>query len=225
VRKEEQGTLAPPGIPMREIEKEVVVMVHIGKGNHKLGTSILTFSIPPIITCIGSTPHCRDICYGLKGRLIFKSAKAAFWENFSATMKDTFVREMTNALTKKLRSGKFKAFRIHVVGDFYSQEYLEKWKEIARRFPDLRFTAWTKSWQLDFSKLPENMNVFYSIVKDTIVVNPTIHRYCILDEDGKYLKRKDVFVCPYLEIGKGACEQCWACYGEHPPKILILRKH
>ena len=200
------------------------MMVHIGRGNHKLGKSILTFSIPPVITCIGSTPHCREICYGLKGRLIFKKAKDAFWENFIASMKADFVEEMTKAIMRKLKRGDVKAFRIHFVGDFYNQAYLNNWKEIARIFPDLRFAAWTKSWQLDFSGRPENMNVFYSIVKDTVVVNPTIHRYCILDEEGKYLKRKDVFVCPYPDIKEGACEQCWACYRDNPPEVLVLRR-
>ncbi len=107
---------------------------------------------------------------------------------------------------------------------FYSQEYLEKWKEIARRFPGIRFASWTKSWQLDFSKLPENMNVFYSIVKDTAVVNPKIKRYCILDEDGAYLNRSDVFVCPYPDTKEGACERCWACYRDNPPEVLVLRR-
>ncbi|WP_427366532.1 GP88 family protein [Candidatus Caldatribacterium saccharofermentans] len=198
---------------------------YIGGRSRKLGRSILTFSLPPILTCIGSTPHCREICYGVKGgQVLLTRVVKSYNRNLAATEKPNFVERMARAIENAMQSGEVKAFRIHVVGDFYSQAYLEKWKEIARRFPDLRFAAWTKSWQLDFSKLPENMNVFYSIVKDTVVVNPTIHRYCILDEEGKYLKRKDVFVCPYPDIKEGACERCWACYRDNPPEVLVLRR-
>lgn len=39
-------------------------------------------------------------------------------------------------------------FRIHVSGDFYSVEYVEKWREIVEERQDVTFYAYTRSWRI-----------------------------------------------------------------------------
>jgi hypothetical protein len=50
------------------------------------------------------------------------------------------------------QSGK-KFFRIHDSGDFFEEEYLSQWKQIARRLPHIHFWApsriWATSWGID----------------------------------------------------------------------------
>lgn len=55
-------------------------------------------------------------------------------------------------------------FRIHDSGDFFSKKYLQQWKEITRRLPDITFWApsriWATGWGVDavndFNTPPEN---------------------------------------------------------------------
>jgi hypothetical protein len=56
-----------------------------------------------------------------------------------------------------------KAVRIHGSGDFYSQEYLDKWISIAKINPSIRFYCYTKSLHLDWSNLPANFVVIQSM--------------------------------------------------------------
>jgi len=39
------------------------------------------------------------------------------------------------------------AFRLHVIGDFYSVEYIEMWIAIANRLPRVIFFGSTRSWR------------------------------------------------------------------------------
>ena len=51
----------------------------------------------------------------------------------------------------------YQVVMVHNHGSFYSQVYLDKWKEIARRCPQTTFWFLSKSEALDFSELPSNV--------------------------------------------------------------------
>jgi hypothetical protein len=53
--------------------------------------------------------------------------------------------------------------RIHDSGDFYSQEYLNKWADVARALPHLTFYAYTKSLHLKLDGLPDNLRIVQSL--------------------------------------------------------------
>jgi hypothetical protein len=58
--------------------------------------------------------------------------------------------------------------RVHESGDFYSPEYFEEWLEVARRFPDATFYAYTKAWDIvlpRLAELPDNFVVIFSLDK------------------------------------------------------------
>lgn len=57
--------------------------------------------------------------------------------------------------------------RVHESGDFYSQEYLEKWKQIWRLTPDVKYLAFTKSFHLDFIGIPKNVSIYNSVDETT----------------------------------------------------------
>lgn len=61
----------------------------------------------------------------------------------------------------KLSSNKKqKTVRIHVSGDFYSQEYFDAWCEVARRNPTTLYYAYTKSipfWIARLGSIPSNL--------------------------------------------------------------------
>jgi len=197
----------------------------IGFGNKKLGKNILTFSLPPVVTCPGSTPYCRKICYAKKGFMLAPTVLKSWTQNFQQSQEPDFVDKVVGDVKNKLtKNPNIKAMRIHVAGDFYSQAYLEKWKQIAKLLPELRFVAWTKSWMLDFSNLPENFVVFYSMMKDTEHV-ADLSRTAVMVDNLEYAKKINGFLCPYEELKGSACEKCFVCYSANPPQTVVFRKH
>jgi hypothetical protein len=60
---------------------------------------------------------------------------------------------------------KFQYVRIHESGDFYSQSYVNKWVQIVKANPELKFLAYTKSHALNFDELTKqpNMTLRYSV--------------------------------------------------------------
>ncbi len=53
--------------------------------------------------------------------------------------------------------------RLHDSGDFFSQPYLDAWCEVMGQFPKVKFYAYTKSFHLDFSRIPSNFQVVQSM--------------------------------------------------------------
>jgi hypothetical protein len=80
-------------------------------------------------------------------------------QGFVDTMKATFeVRENKRGIFKS------KVFRIHVGGDFESQQYFDAWCEFVKHYPELIFYAYTKSALYALKHdLPSNFRITHSI--------------------------------------------------------------
>ena len=78
--------------------------------------------------------------------------------NFRASKGPEFV---ANA-GRDLAGIRAKTIRVHDSGDFYNQDYLNKWIAIAKQFPDKKFYAYTKSFHLNYSEMPSNFKVIQS---------------------------------------------------------------
>jgi len=119
---------------------------------------------------------------------------------------------------KQIRNKNVKHVRIHPLGDFYSQEYLEKWLEIIESCPDTRFLAYTRNHEMMIGKIPENLAIYFSLDDSTIHVNPGIDRTAKMFEPPvvrKYYEHMEPvdlgdstrrFVC------SARCEHCKACW-------------
>lgn len=110
-------------------------------------------------TCIGALA-CRAVCYAKQGAYVFPVVQKARKRNLKLSQQKNFVSLVVADL---LRMRKVNTVRLHDAGDFYSQEYLEKWYEIAKALPELTFYAYTKSLHLDFSKRPKNLRITQSL--------------------------------------------------------------
>ena len=135
----------------------------LSKTNSKLKVDgILSFGLPPVKTC-PAAGECLKFCYGCKGmyKVFKKTIEQAQNRRLEAT-KDMFFFATLNS---ELRSMKKRptAIRIHDTGDFYSQEYFDKWVDVASSNPDILFYAYTKSLHLDFSKRPSNLKLIGSV--------------------------------------------------------------
>jgi len=141
-------------------------------------------------------PHadaCVNVCYARQGTYIFPKVRAAHVRNLEWTLDDLdgWAEAMTVELSHKRfrptgtpRVGAFPegdtpdpllarwagaggaAVRIHDAGDFYSDEYLSAWKQIAAATPDVLFYAYTKEVTLvrsNSTPTPENFRVLFSL--------------------------------------------------------------
>lgn len=158
--------------------------ITIGKGNMKLDDSIGIFNLPAIKTC-PNCKTCAKTCYARKaeighhGHIVLPCRE----KNLQASKLDSFVEDMVETITKS----KVKVFRIHESGDFYSQEYADKWSEIAKRLPGVQFYTYTKS---PYRPNAANINIVESILPDGSL------NYGKLDEVVEKASKFNAFVCP-----------------------------
>jgi hypothetical protein len=148
----------------------------LGNGNSKLqktakefGVRIFNFSIPAgndkksgKITCpfAGS---CLKLCYAKRGMYRFGNVERALTKRYEASKEENFVQTITDELAK-VKKDKQTYVRIHDSGDFYSPSYFQKWLEIARLNPSVRFYAYTKSHSfIRGIELPENFDLIFSL--------------------------------------------------------------
>jgi hypothetical protein len=171
-------------------------------GNSKTGVGVFIFNLPAQSTCIGSTPMCRSKCYAMKAQRKYPATRDQRDHNMACALSNEFVDDVVELLNLN----KFQTFvRIHESGDFYSQEYLDKWIQIARKCKTKRFLAFTKSTNLDFSKLPENLVIYVSKFPDSPDVPRELSKRPIAYA-GTCTTRKNVLAC------SGTCSSCVECW-------------
>ena len=114
------------------------------QGNRKLGASIHLWSVPAIGTCPGSSALCRSVCYANSGRFLTHHVKERLGWCYKQSLRNDFVERMVAEIRRK----GVLVLRIHCSGDFYSREYAEKWLEIMRQCPRVRFYFYSRSWRV-----------------------------------------------------------------------------
>jgi hypothetical protein len=191
-------------------------MLSVGM-NRKLGKNVGVFNLPARKTCPGATSYCGKICYAMKAERCYKSARDSREKNYQASLGLDFVTNMIAELTKFRTKGD--KVRIHESGDFYSQEYLDKWIAIAATFPaSIVFLAYTKMYdRLDFSRKPENMIIYASydpVTAAAIGTAPDGLKECIIVDDASKAPA-GWHVCPPVSKNHHnycgvSCTVCWA---------------
>jgi hypothetical protein len=169
--------------------------MYISSGNRKM--SIPTWSLPAKKTCPGSTRQCRKACYACKAEKMYKGVYPCRNENYLDSKREDFVDLMVAMIGKK----KSDLFRIHESGDWYSQEYLDKWFDICKALPKVRFLAFTKSFALDYSNKPENLEIIWSVFPDSKNV-PSTGKRAYAGKCGS----GNIMECI------GSCDNCGICW-------------
>jgi hypothetical protein len=148
-----------------------------GAGNGKLAEDIATFSLPSGYSCPGARaclakanidtgritdgPHQEFRCFSASTEAAFPSTRISRWNNYKLLIAARTVDKMAKLLISGVGTTprNTRAVRVHVAGDFFSQDYFDAWMKTARHYPDLKFYAYTKSlpfWVARLGKLPSN---------------------------------------------------------------------
>ena len=191
----------------------------LSKGSHKLPKDTAIFNLPHMTTCPGATEECKKYCYAAKAERIYKGTVPFRQKNFELSKTEEFPELVIKTLS---RMRVLKRVRIHESGDFYNQEYLNKWVKIAKALPGIIFTAYTKSLHLDFTEMKKLPNVvlFASIDPTTpkymLEANTIEAKATVVAKDGE--APKGYFLCP------GSCKSCNHCYTPGASSVAF-RKH
>ncbi len=116
-------------------------MNYLIKGNKATGPEVYLFNLPIDKTC-HPTPWCKENCYGKKGYYLRfrKNAEKGAKRRYKLSLSREFIKTITEEIFRR----KIFLVRVHVIGDFYSKEYVRKWIKIAKNCPQTRFRTTTK---------------------------------------------------------------------------------
>ena len=203
--------------------------VFVSPGNDKLDSEdgsvrLPNISLTPEATCPGATELCKRFCYA---KQIVKYSPNALvrWtvnEHIVRHDLDGFYHDMW----AYLRINPCQYFRLHVGGDFFSQEYLETWYRVAEDYPNTRFLAFTKSFHLDYSCKPDNLMVMWSVFPDTDreTLPPGPCAWTLLEEAGIFyeilIKER-----PRMDAAircVGGCASCGICFHSDVNNVDVI---
>lgn len=126
-------------------------------GNKKLAKSVAHFSLPSGWTCPGAKDCLTKVCplkatlkqfgkgyrcYSASQEAYLPSVRKARWHNFDL-LKGKSHNQTVNLIEQSLP--KVSVIRLHVAGDFFSQNYFDAWLEVAKNHPQILFYGYTKS--------------------------------------------------------------------------------
>ena len=134
------------------------------KTSKKFGVRVFNWTLPAYKTKSGKltcpmADSCIKFCYARKGFYTWSNVNKAHEERYEFSKTDEFV----SAMIKEIKRKKADYVRVHDSGDYYSKAYLNKWFEIMKALPDVRFYSYTNMVDMMHkAELPENFDVIFS---------------------------------------------------------------
>jgi hypothetical protein len=188
-------------------------------GNHKLSRNVGVWTLPRS-TCIGS-----GVCYGYCYARTFETMPTVInYRNTRLNLSKDISFE--NNMIQEIKDSNFKYIRLHECGDFYNQEYLDKWKRIAMKLPNKTFMTYTKAFDLDlWNNKPKNLIIFqsYGSNKDDVIDPNNNTAKVIFHKDE--LESNDK-LCPYGQSSFTKCAECCKyCYNKNNIKHVSFLIH
>ena len=104
-------------------------------------------------------PKCKFRCFSASGEVLFPLVYKLRKENWRQLLKAKTTDKMFRLLYSSLPKNAG-IVRIHVGGDFFSQQYFDAWIALAYSRPDILFYAYTKAiayWQARRDRIPSNL--------------------------------------------------------------------
>ena len=207
-----------------------MALVQISTSVSKLGESIPTVNLPPIITCRPDAPcgKCAKEgggCYAMRGHFSFPKVKARLMENLKAYRENPklFFEMIAQAFDN------YKYARYFSSGDIVDEQFLKGMCWVARKCKTTKFLCFTKKYELvnkyieDGHVIPKNLKIVFSAWRDFVPENPynlpmTFVRFPGKVESNNLIPEK-TFKC------KGSCAACKKCWELKKGEVVEFKKH
>lgn len=182
----------------------------ISFGNRVLPKHIAIFNIPTEVTC----PYCdlcKSTCYAKKAERLYPQVLPSRYKNLRLTESPQFADDMA----KLIDHMGIIMMRPHEAGDYYNQEYADKWDYIIRKNPHVRFFAYSKS-----EYRPRERSNYHTV--NSLLPDGTIN-YGSEDYIKEKAKKFHAVICPYQNKGQKVCgSKCDICFQE---EYVLFKKH
>ena len=203
--------------------------VHMTNQNSKTGVACWNLSMPTL-TCREDAP-CRPenggSCYCEKGRQAFAKNKACRLRNWRILQENR--EDYWEQVEFRLKHSPLPYFRYNDAGEIPDYQYITEMVELAEKFPDIKFLAYTKMYEMvnqwiydhgdSADVLPENLCIRFSPWdKDWYVPNPYDLPMAWVD-----FKRKEInpefpekcASCPNQKDKNVKCCGCGICFNKN----------
>jgi len=174
----------------------------LSRGNPKTGSSVLTYSRAPGVTCPGSSEWCAAECYA-------KQSMA----QYANTRNQWTLNAETDAIPVIPKGEKL--LRIHVSGDFDTPAYVMGWYFALKNRPDVTAWAYTRSWtvpamlkSLEKLRSLPNVQLFASVDASMVASVPDGWRIAFIVGDDRFKG----LTCPEQTGDKADCVSCGYCF-------------
>lgn len=212
------------------IESEDCVLT-LGKSNEKLANmNIIYLSLPAGYTCPFAA-GCKTFahkkggkfkssgksildaggdmrCYAASTEARYPNVRESRWSNFELLQNTDDIAGLISRSIQyfNVHNPDIKIFRIHESGDFFSQEYFNAWIDVAEKFPNILFYAYTVSlpyWQESKDRIPKNLRLTASQggKRDDIIDKEGFRKVVIVRDEGEAIKKNlHIDVADFLAV-------------------------
>ena len=193
--------------------------VHMTTKNSKTGCGVIDLAFP-VITCREDAPCKKTGCYCMKGTQQMATVQGAYYRNYRLYHEDPV--NFWNQVWFKLAHCGLLRCRYFDCGDCPDYAFVEGMVATAKKFPEMKFMAFTKKyflvnqWIDNNGNLPDNLNIIFSAWdKDWEVLNP--HHMPVAYVDFKDSEKTPVLpekyqTCPNQKDKTITCSMCGKCW-------------
>ena len=199
----------------------------LSKGNAKLSPLIGAWSITAGMEVCGRI--CKG-CFAMKEQKRWATVRTGRDYRYQISQEDTFINQMNTEIAKS----KFTMIRVHASGEFYSQDYVNKWVRIAKANTEKVFYAYTKRMdEFDFSEIKALPNF---VLHNSFIEIGTKNRRKVENFGNDiFIKRAKIetggFVCPMAKNTQmcgvpkeqGGCD--WCQRKENEGTAILFKQH
>jgi hypothetical protein len=200
-------------------------------GNSKIGQwseyydKVFVWNLPVVLTCPGASQWCLRHCYNADKR--HEKFPIDSWHKnlqFFLEDKKALAIELLKILTQE--NGRV-AVRIHSSGDFFSNEYINFWKDLINKTPDVNYWAYTRSWvkpalseSLNELKKSPNLQLFASW-DNTMPQAPPNWRKSIVYSLKEPISNNGI-ICPEQSGKSPNCATCNYCIKKNKGDVYFI---
>lgn len=227
------GSVEKPFLPKEEYIAQLSYSsneVHVTRRNRKTGPLVNDLAMPTC-TCREDAPCKKTGCYCMKGTQQLCQVQAAYYRNYRLYNSDA--GDFFEQVEFIIRHNPLPLFRWHDAGEFVDDAYFRGTVEIAKKFPEIKFLAYTKKYELvnDFldegNELPDNYTIRFSMWdKNWPVPNPYNLPVAYVDFKDSSLNPefpKKVSLCPSQTDENVTCSMCRKCWNKNIKAVKFFQ--